>query len=313
MAKELSIAELAAMAGEYEDQTETVASFDFEPPAAGVTVGRLISYIELGKQPVPDYMGKPKPPADKVRLTFELLAPKNIKEYEVEGGDKRTRAEQITLTLSKKLGDKAAYKKLFNKMLYGRANIKHMAQMLGEAFILTIHHNVVEKDGGKKLTYANLNAKGADYDVGAPFKVDALEGTSTPLNVPAALSPLKLFLFDRPTKATWDSLFIEGTREVTKDGGEKEQVSKNWLQETILSAKNFEGSALQQMLGGVAELPQTEAETGTVDEIPAETVETKTVAKAAAKPAGKPKASAATVVAAKAGGANDALAALGLS
>lgn len=334
MAKELSLAELAAQAGEFEDQTETTTStYDNEPPASGVTVGRFVEYIELGKHPSPDYNGKKKPDTDKVRLTFELLAPKNIKEYEHEG-EKRQRAEKITMSVSKLLGEKASFKKLFNAMVYGRADKKHMAQMLGEAFILTIVHNVADKDG-KKVTYANLNEKGGDYKIGAPFTTDPISQVTTPVPVPAALTPVKLFLFDRPTKGTWDSLFIEGTRTV-KTGDKEEEVSKNWLQEKIMSAKNYEGSALQSMLGGIAGLPSTEeeasGEVGEVTDIAEDDEEDKVlaaaVAAAAAKKAAKaaakkitakdvvkgtgPAATAKTVVAA-AGGANAALAALGLA
>lgn len=305
MTKALSIAELAAMAADQEDQTvEQTTTFDNEPPPAGVTVGRFIEYIELGKQKQPDYMGKPKPPADGVRVTFELLHPKkNIHEYEVEG-DKRIRADRVSIRLTKKMSDKASFKKLLKSMTYGRDDVKHMAQMLGEAFIINIYHNVVEKEG-KKTTYANLHNDGA-YGIGAPFVTDPLEGTKTEVPVREAISPLRLFLFNNPTKETWDSLFIDGTREVKKDGGAVEHVSKNWLQELILSSISYAGSALEALLGGVADLPTSES-TSPV------TVAEKPVAKPAEKVADKPKPSAAVKPKAKAeGAAQDALAALGL-
>jgi hypothetical protein len=311
MTKALSIAELAAMAAEQEDQTvEQTTTFDNDPPAAGVTVGRFIEYIEIGKHKQADYMGKPKPPADGVRLTFELLHPKkNIHEYEHEG-EKRIRGEYVSIRVSKKMSDKAKFKKLFGAMTYGRDNIKHMAQMLGEAFIINIYHNVVTKEGTTK-TYVNLDKDGV-YGISAPFVTDPLEGTKTEVPVREAIRPLRLFLFNNPTKETWDTLFIEGTREVKLDGGGVEQVSKNWLQELIMSAVNYTGSALEALLGGVAELPVTEDEA----EKPADPVE-KVVAKAAAakaeKPASeKPKAAAAKPAAKAKAPADDALAALGL-
>lgn len=316
MTKALSIAELAAMAAEAEDQTvETTTTFDNDPPPAGVTIGRFIEYIEIGKQKQADYQGKKKPDAECVRLTFELLHPKkNLHEYEVEG-EKRVRADRVSIRVSKKMSDKAKFKKLFNAMTYGRDSVKHMAQMLGEAFIITIYHNVVEKDG-KKNTYVNLDNDGT-YGISAPFVTDPLEDTKTAVPVQDAISPLRLFLFNNPTKETWDSLFIDGTRERKLDGGAVEHVSKNWLQELILSATNYTGSAVEALLGGVAELPTSEEEVEQPEEIVEETpvakVIAKTVAKAAAKPASaKPAAAAAKAAPKKEGAANDALAALGL-
>lgn len=323
MTKALSIAELAALAAAQEDQTETqTTTFDNDPPEAGVTVGRFIEYIEIGKHDGGQYQGKPKPPADYVRLTFELLHPKkNIKEYEVEG-EKRERADRVSIRVAKKLSDKAKFKKLFNAMTYGR-DIKHMAQMLGEPFIITIYHNVVEKEGVKK-TYVNLDNDGV-YGIKAPFVEDPLEGTRKDVPVRKEISPLRLFLWNNPTTETWDSLFIDGTREVKKDGGEVEHVSKNWLQESILDALNYKGSALEALIGGVADLPTDEVtdpeetveeEEEIVEEAPApapKAAPAKAAAKPAAKPAGKPPVAAATKAAPKKeSAADDALAALGL-
>ncbi len=289
MAFKKSLTDLANEAAEAEDQTETTVHGDFDdtPPPAGKTVARLIEYIETGKQPQKPYMGKPKPAADMVRLTFELLAPKNIHEYEVEGV-KKERADRISITVSKKLSDKAKYKKLFEKMRRGRPDKRHMAQMLNEAFLVEIYHNTVPASGDKKeRTYANLFDKdGGSYITAPRIQKDVLdEGSWVDVPVRDALSPLRLFLFENPTKETWESLYIEGERE-TKIDGKDVKVSKNWIQELILSAKNFAGSTLDAMLSEV-DLPIEEP----VAETPAETPSAK---------AGKPSAS-------------DAMAALGLS
>ena len=252
MTKELSIEELAALAAEHEDQTQEVSGgdFEYEIPEAGVTVGRLIEYIELGKHKRAAYMGKPKPDAERVRITFELLHPqKNIKEYEKDG-EKRKFAQTISIDLTKSLSDKAKFKKLFKKLTYGRDDKKHIAQLLGEAYVLTIVHNVVKKEGQPDRTYANLQGTDGEFLIGAPFKVDALTGQKEAYNVPERIAPLRLFLWDNPTKGTWDSLFIDGTREVKEADGTVKQVSKNWLQERILSATNYKGSPLNHLLGG---------------------------------------------------------------
>lgn len=258
---------IAVAAAEAEDQTQEVSHVDFDnTPEAGVTVGRLISYIELGKQDGGEYQGKKKPDADKVRIEFELLAPKNMIKFERDG--KEVEAGQIvSVTLKKSMSDKAKFKKLFNKLQYGREEIKHITQMLGEAFIITIYINEVEKDG-KKRKYVNLDKDG-EFGISAPFQVDALTGQKTAYQIREHTAPIRAFLFDAPDaisdddfRAMWDSLFIDGTRELKKQDGTTEQVSKNWLQEAILSAKNFQGSRLHSLLSGVsgAELEAAEAE-----------------------------------------------------
>ena len=244
------------------DHTVTTEGGDFEYtlPPAGVTVGRFLSYIELGVHPQGEYQGKKKPDAEVVRLMFELLSPaKNIKEIDVDGGKKKI-ADQIAFDVTIKLGEKAGFKKLFNAMLYGRQNIKHMARMLGEPFKLFVSHNASKKDA--KKIYANLKDKDGVWGVSAPVTHDELAGTSSTIPVPEALTARKLFLWDKPTPETWASLFIDGTRTVKEEGKPDREVSKNWLQEKIMSAKNYPGSPLEAMLAGVSELsidPQPEA------------------------------------------------------
>jgi len=245
---------LAAQAAEMEDQTDTQAGGEFEKQVVpeGVTFGRMIEYIELGKQKQRAFQGKPKKDADEVRVTFELLHPKkNIREVEVDGKTIKV-TDRISITLTKSLHEKSGYVKLFKTMARGREDIKHMAQMLNEGFLLTISHNVKEKDG-KKTTYANLQKDGV-YGIAAPVIVDPVAETTTAIPIPAALSPIRIFLWNNPTKETWDTLFIDGDKTVKEADGTEKQVSKNWLQNKILGATNFAGSALEDLLSGSAEL-----------------------------------------------------------
>lgn len=252
-----------------------------------------------------------------VRITFELLHPtKNITEYEHEG-TKKKRGQLVSIQIAKKLADKAKFWKLFHAMRYGRDDVKHMAQMLGEAFIITIYHNIVKGEGGAKdKTYVNLDDNGA-YGISAPFIEDPISNERSDVPVQANIQPLKMFLFDNPNKECWDSLFIDGTREVKDDKGNVTQKSKNWLQAKILSATNIKGSALEQMLGGLDNLPTGDSvgepegeavEEGEAIELPAEKVAAKPDKKPAAT---KPKANGAAKPAG--GGADAALAALGLA
>ena len=103
------------------------------------------------------------------------------------------------------------------------------------------------------------------YTQTPPRHTDPLAGTITELAVPEMLNPIKLFLWDNPTQETWDSLFIDGT--YTKKEGDKEvEVSKNWMQEVILSAENFEGSALHTLVSGLGELSTAEKSPATPPE-----------------------------------------------
>lgn len=293
--KALTLAQLQALAAEAENQTETTTGggFEYELPEAGLTVGRLIEYIELGMQKQPAYKGKAKPDNQDVRITFELLAPKNKHEYQDADGNDRVRYDKISFKVSKKLNEKAKYYKLFTAMRYGRDDITHMAQMLGNPFRLRVYHNENEKNGVTK-TYANLWDGDGSMEIGAPIVEDALTGKTTKIPVPEAVSPFKIFLWSNPTQETWDSLFIDGEYEATDD---KPARSKNWIQETILGATDYSGSRLEALVGGLTEEETpldeeaNEGEEVEVEETEQEAEEAEPaprVAKAAAKPAGKP-------------------------
>ena len=275
---------LASQAAEYEDQTETTTGGgDYEARVipAGATVGRLIEYIELGVQPQRPYLGQEKKPAEEVRLTFELLNPKtNIYEIDIEGAKKKV-ADRISLTLTKSLNEKSKYTKLFRTLARGRSEITHLAQCLGEAFIITVVHNEVEKDG-KKTVYFNITKDGA-YLIQAPVIVDPIAQTATPIPVPESLSPIRIFLWGIPTKETWDSLFIEGTRLIKDAKGVTKEESKNWIQRKILSATNFSGSALEDLLSGAQGL------TAALNEPELEVAPTKTKEQVKAQSKGKVK------------------------
>lgn len=313
----MDINALINKAAETENHSEAKKGGDFERIIipAGRTVGRFIEYIELGKH-VEEYQGKPKPSAEQVRVTFEFTHPKHRHEIEVEGGKKEFN-DRISITMPKSQSEKAKFYKLFKVMAYGREDKVHMAQMLGEAFVFDVKHNIVEKNGAK-VTYANIYVDG-QWHIQSPVAEDPITGNKTDLSpqIPAAISPLKIFLWSNPTKETWDSLFIDGTR-TEKVGDVEREVSKNWLQETILSATDFGGSALEQMLAGVDNLPTTES----AQEAGAQTSKEASNAEAHANPQvkttatipaeGAAAAATQTVATATQGSAQDALAMLGL-
>lgn len=268
----MDIKALVGQAKQIDDQSEVKAGGDFEytPPPEGKVSARFIGYVELGKQPQ-SHKGEAKPDAEEVRVTFELLGPNNIKEIEVEGG-KRKIADQISITMPKKQSDKAKFYKLFKAMTYGRDGITHMAEMLGEAFFVVVKHNKVKQADGTERVYANIYSDG-QWRVESPVVEDPIAGTKVNMSdrVHPTIAGLRIFLWQIPTKETWDSLFIDGTREVKNKDGTITEVSKNWLQELILSAKDYGGSALEQLLGGLDKLPTENKQETPKEEVKSET------------------------------------------
>lgn len=229
------------------DQNESTAggTGNYTPPAEGRAMARIVSYIELGSH-YGTYLGKPKAKPDRlVRIVIELFG-KNYPPTDLEGGVKIPQRLTLNLTLSDK--DNSRFYKLF-RALNAQAGdkYKHFAQMAvaNFAFVVVISHNS-SGEGENKRTFANIWKDGA-WQVQKAVKYDDDE-QEIPMNVPAAISDTKVFLFNKPTADTWASLFIEGER----DGK-----SNNQVQEKILNAVNYPGSALQALL---SELPETEAD-----------------------------------------------------
>ena len=230
----------------------TESNFEYQIPPAGATPARFVGYVETGKRPQ-EYQGKAKAPALEAMLFFELNGPKHRNEVDTDDG-KKVFTNRIRVNLTVKTGDKAAFGKLFRAMRYGRENITHMAQMLGEGFLVTVVHNKVG-EGDKERTYANIRDADGVWKIGEPILVDPLDPDNVrKIPVPEATQDFMLLLWDNPTKEQWDSIFIDGTRTVKdKDGNEKE-VSKNWMQEEVLKAVDIENSALADLLAGLGDL-----------------------------------------------------------
>lgn len=248
----LEQARKAAQEQKLADQTkDNGGGFDFVPPPEGKAAARFVGYVEIGKRPQGDYNGKPKSDCMEAYLFFELMGKKYQQTFG-EGDNAVTRQHVLREKVQVKSGERANFVKLLKKMAYGRDGITHMALMLGEAFLLQIVHNTVG-EGSDKKTYANIRTKDDGWLVGAPMydaNKDPLgDPDMQPITVPEPNEPIKLLLWDDPTKEQWDSIFIDGTRTVKDEKGNEKEVSKNWLQESIQKdATDFEGSALQNLL-----------------------------------------------------------------
>lgn len=300
------------------DQTKAPAQHEFEIPAVGKTMARFIGYVEVGKRPQ-SFNGKEKNPVREARLFFELNGAKHRKVIKVEEDGKeveRTVTNRVFTTLPIMTTDKANFAKLFRAMRNGRDSITHMAQMLGEAFLITIVHNEVG-EGDKKKVYANFKNDNG-WLIEPPAVTDPISGETVNVPVPEPIQPLMLLLWDSPTKEQWDSIFIDGTRTVKDDKGVETEVSRNWMQEDIIkNALDFEGSALNDLLHGLGELtlapdepePAQTSQGGASK--PADPEPTTTKAEAA-KPASEPAVKPAAAEPAVAKSADEILAGLGL-
>lgn len=218
--------ELIDEASQYkDDMTEATKGGGGRLLPEGYALGRLVEYVEFGMQPQ-EYEGKAKEPAAEFRLGFALTgegyADEDDKPYVVR-----------TFNISESRNEKAKAFKLFKKLNWDNTK-KCFAQLLGAHFLVKIVH--VENKTTKK------KASRIDLDGFLP-PMDALSKKPYPApDVPDDL--WKLFLWDKPTLAGWGSLFIEGKNDEGK--------SKNYLQEQVLQALNFDGSPLQQLLLGAS-------------------------------------------------------------
>jgi hypothetical protein len=237
------------------DQTvATKGGEGYTPPAAGMCPARLVAYMELGDHERSVGAGKPKVVKPQVKLTFELLGPKHPPKV-VDGVSYPV---LITEELNAApgygpLNEKAGLYKLFKKMNYdGQA--KHISQLLGKAFLVTVVHNK-SADGTK--TFAGLRDE-SGYLVSPPqqtvLDVNTGEGTIVQINVPPATAPLRLFLWNAAPDIIgkmWQTLFIDGEYKARTDDKGVETApakSKNTLQQQIKDALNFKDSPIFQYL-----------------------------------------------------------------
>ena len=196
----------------------------------GYAFGRLVEYIEFGNQPQ-EFQGKAKDPALEFTLGFALTG----QGYQNDDG-----SPYVVRTYNTALfrNDKSRAFKLF-KALNWKGTAKSFAQLLGETYLVKIKH--VPKSKTDTTIVSRIDLDG--------FLPPLDPVTRQPYPIAEAADELyRLFLWSRPTKEAWDSLYIAGTFEGK---------SKNRIQEQILAAVDFQGSPLQQLLmaSGVQGLP----------------------------------------------------------
>lgn len=200
----------------------------------GYCFARLVEVIELGNH-IQEYKGVPKDPAPQVRLGFAIFG----EGYQKEDGS----AGYIkTYDLAMSANEKAKTFKLFKKLNY-KGQAKTFAQLLGQTYLLKVAHYTAQAVGSKPRSIIDLEG----------FLPPNDPVTKQPYPIPDAPDSMyRLFLWDMPTQQMWDSLFMEG---VWDDGK-----SKNIIQNQLMSATDFPGSALEQLLGGSTDMPSLAVE-----------------------------------------------------
>jgi len=212
-----------------------VESAGHEPPTAGPCRLRLTGVIDLGKQKANDPKFKD---AEKTRLIFEVTGPKHPL---LKGSDGAEFPHRMSITESNPAGGvnvKSNVYKLMKKMDPGK-KYKTLHEQIGDAFKGTIvHHEKDDGKGGKRIVASLKNESG--YTLAAPFTEDPETGDQIPLKVSPVLGDIKFFCWANPSLEQWASIYIDGTDDAGK--------SKNYIQNTIKSALNWEGSPMYNLL-----------------------------------------------------------------
>ena len=240
---EMTMQELLALANEAAaegpNMNEAVKGGSTRLLPAGYAFARLVEVVELGNH-AQEFQGQKKDPAPEIQLGFALYNTADRVYQNDDGTPYIIRPYSFALSQN----DKARAFLLF-KALNWKGTATSFGQMLGQAFLAKIAHEPKSKTDATIVSRLDLK--------GFLPPLDAASGMPYP--VPEAdIKLMRLFLWARPTKGAWDALYVEGQYEA-KDG--KPAQSKNFTQEKIMSALNFAGSPLQQLLmaSGIQALP----------------------------------------------------------
>jgi hypothetical protein len=248
------------------DQTQAREGFERTVYPEGPVKLRYIGYVELGVHEK-TYQNSPPKDVPLVRFAFEVSGPKH-KPVVIDGKSYPLIA-YIEETLSQ--DTKANFMKVFNLLNHDKS-AKHAVYKLGEAYIGNLVHRKWKraKDPADSDKWTGLDYKlrgEAGYNIRAPFRDDPDSGEKIAVQVDPPITALHGFLWDKPTMAQWESLFIPGEWPERKDEKSGKVIaaarSKNVVQERIMRAKNFKGSPIYALLmqaGVNLELPPPEVE-----------------------------------------------------
>lgn len=243
MTHQMTMQEMLALANEAAaegpNMNEAVKGGTSRLLPAGYAFARLVEVVELGNH-AQEFQGQKKDPAPEIQLGFALYNTADRVYQNDDGTPYIIRPYSFALSQNEK-----ARAFILFKALNWKGTATSFGQMLGQAFLAKIVHEAKSKTDATIVSRLDIK--------GFLPPVDAASGMPYPVPE-ATLDLMRLFLWARPTKGAWDSLYIEGTYDA-KDG--KPAQSKNRVQEQIMSALNFAGSPIQQLLmaSGIQSLP----------------------------------------------------------
>lgn len=190
---------------------------------------RLVQVIDMGLQPQRPYLGEDKAPAQDVMLTYEFV---DVFMVDDKGNDilDKPRWQSETINLRSFKADLATSTKRIKALDPKDVHNGNLAELVGAPAMATI---TVSKKGEK--TYVNIRGLAVmrDKDVA---------------KLPELVNPTKVFDLEEPDLEVFNSL-------------------PEWIREKIKGNLKYEGSNLQQLLGGVpavqapvADIPDEEQE-----------------------------------------------------
>lgn len=222
-----------------EDLTNPTTTTGRPIPEAGTTRLRFVEYIETGMRTTEFSQPggkKKKTTAPRVRFTFELSG-KNHAPMEFDGVQV---PHTLSIRSSKGTNSKSGYIKLFKSMVGDVSNATNYIALVGDGFQGKVQHREFDKTDGTKGKAAHLGSATDGFTITPATYEDPETGETKTLKIDEPISPIRVFIWDRPSLAQWDSLYIDGTW----DNGD----TKNEHQETIKRAENFVGSPIYNLL-----------------------------------------------------------------
>jgi hypothetical protein len=238
------------------------------PPNAGVCIGTLVGYIELGRRLKKGYKGGADKKVRRARWIFELAGGSNPHTVTEEGAKiaKRVTVNTWLPEPGKQPSSKSAFYKLFS-LLNTDKQAKIPAQLLGKHFKLNISVEEFTNDAGELIKYGSIGNAEDGFRV-SPASIEITDpDTGMPtgevrlIPAPEVISAQRCFLWDYANQQMWDSLFIDGEYEAqeAKDGKPaKPAKSKNVIQLDIKEALDWVGSPMQVILAAGGELDVAE-------------------------------------------------------
>lgn len=202
---------------------------DFDPLQPGTYPTRLVGVIDLGLQPQRPYQGQEKSPAREIGVTFEFVD-EFMKDEDGKPDEKKPRWITQSFAFHNLSSDKAKSTKWYNTLDPSGKHGGDWTKLLGTPVLATVVNNTSTTGKHKGRVFENIAA------IALPRDKDAEK-------YPALVNASVVFDLDAPDMDMW------------------KRVPK-FMQEKIKGNLEFEGSALQKLLGGQPEPAKQEAKGG---------------------------------------------------